>query len=177
MTASGAKRGTTNGCCAKHCCPRKARPCLVVASSNRIQAEAPACLGLVQVGSKDPLRMGPCQTAPTTNAAWEDPTKDKVSSQMLKGEVQVLIFLQRSTDWTLVDFHSMKASKLYSSHSRLTLVHPCEVTLGLKARSAVLSSDMKLHLPEWPRVPTDKSREKHWAFLKTSSWISQCLNV
>lgn len=68
-------------------------------------------------GRQGPLRMGLYQIAPTTNAAWEDLRQYTVSSQMLKGEEQVLIFLERSTNWTSVDFCSMKAYKLYLQYT------------------------------------------------------------
>lgn len=78
----------------------------MTAPPNRIQAEAPTCLGFFQVGSKDPLRMSPYEIALTANAAWEYLRQYTVSSQMLKDEVQVLISLETPTNWTLVDFYT-----------------------------------------------------------------------
>lgn len=84
----------------------------MAAPPNRIQAEAPTSLGFFQVGIKNPLRMGPYQIALTANAASEDLRQYTVSSQMLQPEVQVIL-LERPTNWTLVDFYTMKASRVY----------------------------------------------------------------
>lgn len=84
----------------------------MAAPPNRIQ-EAPTCLGFFQVGIKDPLRMSPYQTALTANAASGDLRQYTVSSQMLQPEVQILILLERPTNWTSVDFYTMKASRVY----------------------------------------------------------------